>query len=219
MEFQKILKPRRKVVIICDYREKEVIFHLKELGALINEQALEIGDFICSERVGIERKSYNDFVNSVINGRVFEQAKNLKCFKKPLIIIEGYSTRKINDNALKAAIATLLIDFNIPVLRTTNPKDTARIIYWIAKKEQIETKKEIGIKIGKKPKEIKELQEFIICSLPGISRVLGRRLLEKFGSLEKVFTASERELAKVRGISKNLAKKIRKILTSKWVIS
>ena len=136
-----------------------------------------------------------------------------------MIIIEGYSTRKINDNALKAAIATLLIDFSIPVLRTSNPKDTARIIYWIAKKEQVETKKEIGIKVGKKPKEIKELQEFIICSLPGISRVLGRRLLEKFGSLEKVFTASERELAKVKGISKNLAKKIRKILTSRWVVS
>ena len=219
MEFQKILKPREKVVIICDYREREVISHLRELGALINEQALEIGDFICSERVGIERKSYDDFVNSVISGRMFEQAKNLKNFEKPLIIIEGYSTRKINDNALKAAIATLLIDFSMPVLRTSNPKDTARIIYWIAKKEQIETKKEIGIKVGKKPKEIKELQEFIICSLPGISRVLGRRLLEKFGTLEKVFTASERELARVKGISKNLAKKIRKILTSKWVVS
>lgn len=57
METQKLLKPAGKIVIVSDYREKEVIEHLKKLGAVVNEQALEVGDFIASDRICIERKS------------------------------------------------------------------------------------------------------------------------------------------------------------------
>ena len=217
LETQKLLKPKEKILIVCDYREKEVIEELKKLGALINVQSLEIGDFILSEKVCVEKKTHSDFISSIIDGRIFEQASLLrKNFEKPIILIEGYSNREVNENALKGALASLLIDFGISILMTRNPLDTAKTIFWIAKKEQIECKKEIGIKVGKKPKDIKKIQEFIICSFPGISKVLGKRLLENFGSLEKIFNASENELAKVKGISKNLAKKIRKILSSKY---
>lgn len=214
---QKIFKPEEKILIICDYREKDIIESLKKLGVLVNAQNLEVGDFIISESVGIERKTHSDFISSIIDGRIFEQASLLKkSFEKPIIIIEGYSDREINENVLKAALATLIIDFGISMLTTKNSLDTAKTIFWIAKKEQVENRKEIGIKVGKKPKELKKIQEFIICSFPGISTTLGKRLLEKFGSLEKIFNASEIELAKVKGISKNLAKKIKKILISSY---
>ncbi len=216
-EIQKILKPKGKILIVCDYREKEVMENLKKLGALVNPQNLSIGDFMISERVCIERKAHSDFISSIIDGRIFEQASLLrKNFEKPIMVIEGYSDREINENALKAAIASLLIDFDFSLVSTKDPADTSRLIYWIAKREQEEKKIDVGIKIGKKPKEIKELQEFIICSFPGISKVLGRRLLEKFGSLEKVFNASELELAKVKGISRNLAREIKRILVSNY---
>ena len=122
MEIQKILKPKGKIVIVSDFREKEVSEHLKKLGAVVNEQALEVGDFVCSERVCIEKKTGNDFVSSIIDGRIFEQASALKKnFEKPIIIIEGYSYREINENALKAALASLLIDFGISILTTRIP--------------------------------------------------------------------------------------------------
>lgn len=214
METQKIFKPKNRVVIVCDYREKEVIRHLKKLGAVVNEKGLEVGDFVCSKRVCIERKTHADFIGSIIDGRVFEQAENLrKNFKKPIVIIEGYSNRRINENALKAATASLLIDFNVSILTTKNPIDTAKTIFWIAKREQFEKKVEIGIKVGKKPKEMKRLQEFIVAGIPGISLILAKRLLKKFGSVKKVFTAEEDELRKVKGIGKTLAKRIKKILT------
>jgi len=217
METQKILKPKEKIVIVSDYREKEVIKHLKKLGAKVNEQALEIGDFVASEKVIIERKAHSDFVGSIINGRVFEQAENLrKNFEKPIIIIEGYSNREINENALKAAIASLLIDFGISLLATRNPLDTAKTIFWIAKREQEEKKVGIGIKVGKKPKEIKKLQEFIVCSIPGVSTITAKRLLRHFGSVEKIFVASEREIQKVKGVGEKLAKRMRKVLTNKY---
>jgi len=217
LETQKIFKPEGKIVVVCDYREKEVIESLKRLGAVVNEKSLEIGDFICSERVSIERKSHADFISSIIDGRIFEQVKNLKNnFEKPIVIIEGYSNRQINENALKGAIASLILDFGVSLLTTRNPFDTAKTIFWLARREQFEKKTGIGIKVGKKPKEMRRLQEFIVAGIPGVSLTIAKRLLEKFGSIEKIFTADEAELRKVKGIGESLAKKIRKILTIRY---
>lgn len=177
---------------------------------------LDIADYICSHKVAVERKAYNDFISSIIDGRVFEQAKLLKeSFEKPIMIIEGYSNRKINENALKGAIASLLVDFGISLIHTKNPLDTAKTIYWIAKKEQSEKKHTLSFRIRKK-KDVKEAQEMIVASLPGINRVLSRRLLTHFGSVERIFSAKETELEKVKGIGKKLAKRIRKLLTNPY---
>jgi len=217
METQKILAPKGKVVVVVDYREKEVADHLKKLGAVVNKQALEVGDFLASEKVAIERKSYDDFVSSIIDGRIFNQARNLKeNFEHPLLLIEGFSNREINDNALKGAIASLLLDFGISVLTSKNEYDSAKLIYWIANKEQHEAKSWVGIKVGKKPKTIRELQEFVVASIPSISTVLAKRLLGKFGSIEKIITASEEELRQVKGIGKKSARNIKKLFVTKY---
>lgn len=218
METQRILKPSNKIVVIADYREKEVIGHLKNLGGTVNEMNLKIGDFICSGNgVVIERKTHSDFVSSIIDGRIFEQVKYLKeNYERPVIIVEGFSDREINDNALKATIASLITKFNVSFVNTKNPLDTAKMIHWLAKKEQEDVKQALGFKQGKKPKEMKKLQEFVLAGMPGISHVLARRLLENFGSIENVVNASEMELSKVKGVGKKLANKIKKLLTNKY---
>lgn len=218
-EKQLLLNPKGKIVIVCDYREKEVNEALKKMGAIVKEMDLECGDFICSKRVAIERKTYDDFISSIVDGRIFEQASELKKnFEKPIVLIEGYSTREINENALKAAIASLVVDFGITLISTRNQLDTAKTIYWIAKKEQEEKKFALAFKVGKKPEDGNKVKEFIVSSIPGVSTVLSKRLLERFGSVEKVFSASEEELKSVKGIGEKLAKKIRKILTEKYEV-
>ncbi|MEM5772888.1 MAG: ERCC4 domain-containing protein [Candidatus Aenigmatarchaeota archaeon] len=215
-EKQTLLKSE-KVMLICDYREREINEILKKMVATVNEMALECGDFICSKRIAIERKTYDDFISSIIDGRIFEQAKELKRnFEKPIILIEGYSTREINENSLKGAIASLVVDFGISLISTRNQLDTAKTIYWIARKEQEEKNFTLAFKVGKKPEDGKKVKEFIVSSIPGISTILSKRLLEKFGSVEKVFSASEEELKSVRGIGKKLAKKIKKVLSEKY---
>ncbi len=218
METQRILKPSNKVVIIADYREKEVIDNLKNLGAIVNEIDLKVGDFAFSSNGAVvERKTHSDFISSIIDGRIFEQAKYLKeNYERPVIILEGYSDRKINENALKATIANLITKFGVSFLNTKNSLDTAKMIYWLAKKEQEDTNKTLGFKQGKKPKEMKRLQEFVLSGIPGISNVLSRRLLETFENLEQVVNASEIELSKVKGVGKKLANKVKKLLTNKY---
>lgn len=218
METQRILKLPNKVLIIADYREKEVVGHLRNLGSNVNEMNLKVGDFTCSSNgVVIERKTHSDFVSSIIDGRIFEQVKYLKeNYERPVIIVEGFSDREINENALKATIASLITKFNASFVNTKNPLDTAKMIYWLAKKEQEDGNKNLGFKQGKKPKETKKLQEFILSSIPGISDVLAKRLLENFESVERVFNATEIELSKVKGVGKKLANKIKKLLTNKY---
>lgn len=218
METQRILKPSNKVVVIADYREKEVIQNLKNLGVAVNEMSLKVGDFVCSgDGVVIERKAHNDFISSIIDGRIFEQVNLLKeNYERPVIIVEGISDRKINDNALKATIASLIGKFNVSFVNTKNPLDTAKMIYWLAKKEQEDINQTLGFKQGKKPKEMKRLQEFVLSSIPGISNVLARRLLENFGNIENVVNATEMELSKVRGVGKKLAIRVKKLLINKY---
>lgn len=217
-EKQVVLKPEN-VLILCDYREGKIAEILKKMNANVKEMDLKCGDFICSRRIAIERKTYDDFISSIIDGRIFEQAKELKeNFEKPILLIEGFSTREINENVLKGAVANLLVDFGLSLIMTRNELDSAKTIYWIAKKEQEEKKLSVAFKVGKKPTDGNKVKEFIVSSIPGISTILSKRLLEKFGNVERVFCADEKELICVKGIGKKLAKKIRKILTEKYEV-
>lgn len=217
METQKILKPNNKIIVLADYREHEIIEQLENLGVKVNKMNLEIGDFICSDnRIVIERKAHSDFVSSIIDGRIFQQLKYLKeNFEKPVVIVEGYSNRQININAIRATIASLITKFNISFINTKNKFDTASMIYWLARKEQ-ESGYDLGFKQGKKPKELSDIQEFVVSSLPGISTVLAKRLLKKFNNIENIINASETELEKIRGIGRNQARRIKKLLTAKY---
>ncbi len=217
METQKILKPSGKTVIVSDYREREVNENLKQMGAVVNSMNLTVGDFIASDRIAIERKDHQDFISSIIDGRIFQQSKDLKKnFEKAIIIVEGSSDLTIDENAYKAAIASLLTDFDISIVHTKNPMDTAKLIYWIAKKEQQENKYSVSFKVGKKSPDIKKLKEQIVASLPGVSNVISRRLLEYFGSIEKIFVADENDLRKIKGVGKVLARRIRNTLHEKY---
>jgi len=216
MDTQKLLKPYGKILIVADYREREIIELLKNLGAIVREENLPIGDFVVSSRAAIERKAHSDFISSIIDGRIFEQIDNLeKHYEKRIVLIEGFSDREINENAFKAAIATLVTN-GITILSTKNLLDTAKTIFWIAKKEQQENKIPLAVKVGKKPVDSKKQKEFLISSMPGISDVLAKRLLQELGSVENIFAASEEELKKVKGIKEKTAKSIRKLITTKY---
>ena len=60
------------------------------------------------------------------------------------------------------------------------------------------------------------MQEYILSGLPGISNEKSKALLKRFGTPEKIFTATEKELQSVDGIGKKLAKDIKKVLTKKY---
>jgi ERCC4-type nuclease len=208
-----------KIKISADYREKELIYFLKNYTDVeLTEFPLEVGDFIVSDRTVIERKTYQDFVASLFDGRLFDQAGRMKdSFSIVIIIIEGLSNERIDDNIIKAAIASLVLKFNISIISTKDKLATARMIYHLARKEQVETKRSISYKFAKVPTKMPRIQEQILSSIPGINSTISKRLLENFGSIEKVLTASEEDLKRAKGIGDMLSAKIKKILTEKYM--
>jgi Fanconi anemia group M protein len=216
---QRTLKPEDKVLIFVDYREEtRITEYVKDMGALIKSIPLKVGDYLCSDRVCVERKTDDDFISSITDGRLFEQAKELKeNFSKPIFLIEGnYFKERINENALRSALASIILDYEIPVVMTRNEEESARTIFWLAKREQTITKIGIGISGKKKPKEVKELQEYFISGLPGVSTVLSKRVLKEFKSIKSFANAKENEISKVKGIGKSLAKNLYKILNEEY---
>jgi ERCC4-type nuclease len=217
---QTILKKKGQVVIFADDREKKslVVERLKETDAKINVRRLEVGDYILSDKSCVERKTSDDFVNSIIDGRLFKQAEELiDNFSSPVLIIEGnYFRESMNGNAIRAAISSLIVSYKIPVLMTEDEEETAKMIYWLARKDQIGNGRKTGIRGKKKPKTNNELIESVVCSFPGISVVLCERVLKHFGSVKDFINATEEELIKVDGIGKVLAKRIRDTKENKW---
>jgi len=203
-------------IIFVDYREDKVANLLEKMGCKIAKIKLPVGDYVIND-VGIERKSFEDFVSSIIDGRIFEQAELLaSAYKKSILIIEGFGIiERIHENSFFAAIAYLISRFNITILRSRNEEETAKLIYWVAKKE-FKDKGKAGYKIKEKKVKLPNVQERIVAAFPGISTVLSKRILKKFGSLQKFFNASEKELMEIDGIGKKLAKRIRKIIEEEY---
>lgn len=222
----KVLDPTPKQeelpVVFADTREgnSKVIRHLSEMEIDVKVQAMAVGDYQVSDEVVIERKTAKDFVDSIVDKRLFKQARSLmEEFKRPLIILEGDDLYNgmINPNAIRGSIASIALDFGISIIPTRNAQDTAAMIKRIAIREQSGEKTPIQIRTDKKPVNLWEQQLFIIESLPNIGPVNAKNLLEHFGTVANIINASESQLQEVEGIGKKTAANIRKVVDSKYL--
>jgi len=209
-------------VVYADSREgnSKVIRHLTEMEIDVKVHSMAVADYQVSDEVAIERKTAKDFVDSIVDKRLFKQARELsEEFKKPILILEGMDlyTGMINPNAIRGSIASIALDFGISIIPTRDSQDTAAMIKRIAVREQTGERTPIQIRTDKKPASLWEQQLFIVESLPNIGPVNAKSLLEHFGSVANVINASESELQEVEGIGKKTAKSIRKVVESEYL--
>ena len=104
----------------------------------------------------------------------------------------------------------------MPIIPTEDEEDTAQMLYTIAKREQEENNRVVALRGERKPELMKEKQRFIVESLPNVSAILADRLLEKFGSVEDVMTATQKKLEEIEGIGSKKAGNIRKVIRGKY---
>ncbi|MBW9220157.1 RNA helicase, partial [Methanothermococcus sp. SCGC AD-155-N22] len=205
----------KKPKIVIDHREKNI-------GKLLFERAelefknLEFGDYILSDRVVVERKTSEDFENSIIDRRLFKQLKELKNYEKPILIIEGNRFERLEENAIKGAILSIVLDYHIPIIFTKDPEETADILLKLAEREQLKNKRPVEIRTGKRPMSLRERQRFIVESFPDVGPVTAENLLLSFGTIENIVNAPEEELMKVEGVGKTTARKIREVVTERY---
>ena len=214
--------PDDKVKMIVDSRElpTSVARELTRLDVVISGESLEIGDYIASEEVGIERKESGDFIQSMIDGRLFVQLNALKsAYRRPVLIIEGEQItglRAVNPAAIYGALASIAIRIQIPILWTRNAEETANVLYRIAHMEQIGSKRPLRTRSGETRGTDAETIEYILSGFPGIDTVTSRSILTEFGTLEGVFSAEQKDLQKVKGVGPKIASRIRRLLTVEY---
>jgi len=206
--------------IIVDERERKsgIPDLLKSIGLNLEMKTLPIGDYIVAPETIVERKSIRDLMASVFDGRLFDQCERLKeHFEHPIVLMEGNvdEIEEITENPLifYGAISTVVLDFKIPVIPTPSATHTAKLLVSMCSRK--DTPKGPYLKKIKKSSDLERQQLLSLCSLPGVGEKFAVRMLEKFGTPIKVFTATTAELAKVEGLGEARAKKIKKVLDSK----
>ena len=213
----------KNIKIIVDNREyrSNVIRFLSGKDVEIESQQLDVGDYVLSSRIGVERKKVDDFLKSLIEGKLFFQMRKVRdAYSRPVLILEGeglLTKRNISHNAIFGSLVSIIVDFGIPIITTKSAHETADLLYVMANREQKEGNRAVAIRGEKWSMSIPEQQQFIMEGLPNISAVLAKRLLQNFGSIKAVVNASEEELCTVQGIGKNIAAEIVEILNSEYM--
>ncbi len=212
-----------KIKIFADYREKAsgVIKELAENNITVNLERLDSADYVVSSRCGIEIKTVEDFVDSIIDGRLLNQIKNLKNnFERPIIVIEGtqdiYGVRNVHHNSILGMMATIAVSYGIPIIQTKSFKETAGLLMIIAKREQEETSRDFSLHADRKPATLKEQQEYVVSSLPGMGLGLAKPLLKHFKTIKNLINASEKELQEVEKIGPQKAKMIKDVVEKEY---
>lgn len=217
-------EPKPKVIVTVDHREapSNTATWLKRLGADVKAEQLPVADYICSDRVCVERKTVADFLQSVMDQRLFRQLEEMASnFDRPVLLLEGspemlFSERSIHPNTIRGVLSSIAVDYKIPILWTANTKETAEQVYWMANREQILEKRPLAVRCEKKVETMTDAQEFLVAGLPNVNNVLSKRLLKEFGNVRRIFSAKPEQLMKVEGIGAEKAKKIHEVLNAQY---
>lgn len=210
-----------KPLVYADTREvPDLIEKLRQRGAKVEVRQLDHGDFVVSSDIVVERKTLDDFVKSIYDGRLFKQLSNMnEKYARPMVLIQGERKHLsgIGESAFYGALASVLADFRVPIFFATNEKEVAELIFHIARREQMEKKRDNRIREGRKPSSLAENQRYVVSGIPGVSGVLADRLLSKTETIQNLFSSSELELQKIEGIGEVMANRIRELATAKYV--
>jgi len=212
------------LVAYIDHREirSGVSQIIEEAGVEVVMRTLEIGDYLLSDRVCVERKTTSDFISSLISGRreLFGQISDLaRTFDKPVLIIEGgdlYGQRQIHPNAVRGALTAIAIDFGVPILRSKDAEDTALMIAAIARREQQEHGRKVVMHGKRSAMMLPQQQEYVVSAMPEIGPVVAKNLLRHFGTVAAVMGASRAELLEVELVGPKTADRIREVVGGEY---
>ncbi len=190
--------------VTVDNREthSRVAEHLSNLGVKITLAQLPVGDYTVGDRILIERKTIQDFVDTLVDRDLFGQMKDLaESSIRPILIIEGGS---------------IAADFDVSILFTKDENETVEMIHAFAKREAGQPGSPRGLHKSKTGRSGKAAVEYILTAFPEIGPKAARDLLREFGSLRSIMAASKEELLKVKGVGEKTANAVLQTPDIEW---
>jgi len=207
--------------IVVDTREAtkkgSLVEKLRE-KAEVAIDTLEAGDyFVVPSGFLVERKTVLDFVHSVRDGRLWGELKKMKDSNAvPLLLMEGplsllQKFTKWNPSSVSSLVISVEVDWGVPVVWAPNASWTVTYLFSLLRRAK-ERDRSYPLRVVKKDVPLWLLQRDILSGFPHISSVKAEAMLREFGSLRRVFNASEPELRRVEGVGEVIAKELIKIL-------
>ncbi len=210
--------PARPIRVVVDDREPAetvlaALQRMPEVEAIVSR--LPVGDYQVDDECLIERKTVSDFAASIVDGRLFRQARRL-AGASPLcaVILEGRASDlsgcPVSRESLQGAMVSLSLIYRLPVLRALTPEETAQLILYAGR--QIRRQTGVFFKAGRRPKAKRRRQLRLLQAFPGVGPDRAARLLEAFGTVHGVLNAEPAALEAVHGIGPTTAAAIQDLL-------
>lgn len=199
-----------------DHREPDALSALlaSAPNAKVTRCHLPLGDIRINGRILVERKTVADFEASVIDPtkRLFNQAERLGFEAETLVflILEGdpYAQhRRMTMQQITGAFSYLSAIKGLSVLQVPDMAATAYTLAKIAQHDRHGLGYSLGLRANKAA-SLLDARRYVLEGLPGVNAVLAERLLQRFGSVAGVFSASEADLRTVDGIGPKTARGI-----------
>ena len=203
-------------IIVDDREGRSGVGELLEIrGHEVSHRRLLFGDYLIDGKLVVERKTANDFVISIIDGRLFRQIQRMRKVRlRAVLMIEGdpYRTgHAITPEAVRGALLSISVVWQVPVIFSSSTEDFTEQLQVMA--SQMEGCRNVmPLRGGYRPKRLKSRQLFILQGLPGVGGKLAWRLLSHFKTVGGVFSAEIEELVEVEGVGVVKARQIREVL-------
>ena len=188
---------------------------------------LESGDVIIFYRhrsVILEIKRNQDFLNSLKSGRLHNQICKMYDYDFPMLIVEDYHPYMTPDDDKESIKEKVRL--HEKTLRTLNRRITVQSTPHLSATVDLIEEIVRDMKAGKlfvmrRPIQIDpELSDSmnVICSLPNVKQILGERILDKYGTVEKAL-ADVDNWTEIDGIGKVKLARIKRTLEEKFDVS
>uniref|UniRef100_A0A7S3UA94 ERCC4 domain-containing protein n=1 Tax=Picocystis salinarum TaxID=88271 RepID=A0A7S3UA94_9CHLO len=214
--------------IVVDIRE-----FMSTLPAVLHQQnfeiqpiTLEVGDYVLSSDICIERKSISDLYGSFNSGRLFTQMEAMtKNYKIPVLLIEfdanetfGLTSSAdlgdtINAQHITSKIALLILHFPRTRIIWSRSLNATADIFQALKSNQDDPDPTVAAQVGvpEEDQHQKDISEDlynqaaidVLRKLPGVTNNNYRQVMSTFKSLAEMSAASKEDLAKVLGGMQN----------------
>lgn len=186
----------------------------------ITVETMEVGDYVVSDRCGIERKGGKDLRMSLFDTKTFfgQVADLARAYSKPLLILEDCDFWRLNmdPNTARGMIFAVTVDLGVPIIYTKDKMDTVAHIARLAIREQTDRSSNFSSHGKRSHMSDNEKRLYVVTSVCDVGPVIARNLLAEFKTVENVMKASYDELLGVPEIGPVTAKNIRDCVSGEY---
>ncbi|CAF2490696.1 unnamed protein product [Rotaria sp. Silwood2] len=211
--------------VIVDMREfrSELPSLIWKRGIDIEPVTLEVGDYILTPEICIERKSVSDLVGSLNNGRLYQQALQMtRFYKKAMLLIEFdqkqafhlankqryNSSSEFSSHDITSKLALLTMHFpKLRILWCPSPHASAELFEDLKRdREEPDTKSALLVTAESEllddDERYNSVVQDLLIRMPGVTFKNYKLIMNKVENLRALSQLSENELTTIMGNSK-----------------